>query len=327
MNSIGLPRTELGRAPNPAPVATTASSCPLCGDKRQRLFLSGPDRLHGLPGIWTLVQCVQCALVYQSPRVADDEIVLLYPAEYEPFQTSVTDEAFIGRELRRTTAFVNGCVRHAGRLLDVGCGAGDFLYVMRQLYPAWEVAGIEPNGGAAARAAERGLDVQQGTLDDISEASKYDVITLWNVLEHVPDPLPLLYKVRDRLASGGMVCLAVPVYDSWEAHLFGRYWVGWELPRHMVAFNRRSIVDMLNAAGLRVVQQASMSGTYYGFVQSAALAIGAAGGSFTIRRITAALLFSRPMRVIIKPYVLLAERFKRGTVLTIAAQRSDRFRL
>lgn len=308
-------------------VPLISAACPLCGNQQQRAFLSAPDRLHHLPGQWTLVQCTQCSFVYQSPRVADNEIDRLYPATYEPFQTAVSDDGYIGRELRQTAAFVDRHGSGSRRLLDVGCGAGDFLLVMRRLYSAWQTLGVEPNAVAVTRAVARGLDVRQGTLDDVPASGTYDMITLWNVLEHLPEPLLFLKAIRERLVPNGTLCLAVPVHDSWEAQFFGKYWVGWELPRHMLAFNRQSIVALLDAAGFAPVEQACISGVYYGFVQSVLLAVEDQSSSWVMRRFIETLLFSRPMRVLMKPYVLLAERFNRGTVLTIAARRIEDVRV
>lgn len=298
-------------------------SCNLCGCPEQQIVLRGPDRMHHLPGLFTLVRCTACGLIYQSPRVAPDAIGQLYPPSYEPFQSSVSDDGYIPRDIARTASFVNELQPDGGQLLDVGCGAGDFLVAMRRLFPAWQLCGIEPNLTAAARAAARGLDVRPGSLEDLPpNVPRPDVVTLWNVLEHLADPLAFLHEIEQRLAPGGALCLAVPVNDSWEALLFGPYWVGWELPRHLYAFDQQRVVRVLAAAGFTVVRQASLSGVYHGLVRSIMLALEARIHSYGVLRISERVLLSQPLRAIFKPYMLLAERARRGTVLTLAARRT-----
>lgn len=307
----------------PALALTEYVRCALCGSAEQRVVLVGPDRLHHLPGLFTLVRCAACGLIYQSPRVASEAIGLLYPPSYEPFQPIVAAEGYIPRDIARTAAFVNALQPAGGRLLDVGCGAGDFLMAMRRLFPAWRLQGVEPNAAAVARANERGLAVRLGSLEDMPLDQPLDVVTLWNVLEHLPDALDVLRQVERRIAPGGMLCLAVPVNDSWEARIFGPYWVGWELPRHLYAFDRQSVTRLLATAGFTVVQQACLSGVYYGLVRSMMLALEAHVSSYALLRIAEHVLLSRPLRAIFKPYTLLAERARRGTVLTLAARRTS----
>jgi len=310
-------------AAQPSIVLSDTVRCNLCGCPDQAIVLRGPDRMHHLPGQFTLVRCTACGLIYQSPRVAPDAIGQLYPPGYEPFQSSVADEGYIPRDIVRTAAFVHQLRPVGGRLLDVGCGAGDFLVAMQRLFPTWQLQGVEPNQAAAARAAGRGLDVLPGSLEDLpGGVPQPDVVTLWNVLEHLADPLAFLHEIERRLAPGGALCLAVPVNDSWEARIFGRYWVGWELPRHLYAFDQRSIKRLLDAAGFTIVQQDCLSGVYHGLVRSIMLALESRIRSYTLLRISERVLVSQALRAVFKPYMLLAERARRGTVLTLAARRT-----
>jgi SAM-dependent methyltransferase len=164
--------------------------------------------------------------------------------------------------------------------------------------------------------------VRRGSLEDVPlDGPRPDVVTLWNVLEHLADPLAFLREIEQRLAADGVLCLAVPVNDSWEARLFGPYWVGWELPRHLYGFDQRSVARLLAAAGFTIVQQACVSGIYHGLVRSVMLALEPRVRSYALLRVAERMLLSQPLRVVFKPYMLLAERARRGTVLTIAARR------
>lgn len=325
-NDVSRPRLPAAIAPASVPSIELriVERCPVCGVRERKMIRRGPDRMHHLPGEFTLVQCAGCGLVYQSPRPAPHALDRLYPDSYEPFQPLVAEAGYIPRDLRRTAEFVNALRPGGGRLLDIGCGVGDFLLTMRRLFPAWQLAGIEPSAHAAAFARGRGLDVRTGTFDNLSsEDTGLDVITLWNVLEHLPDPLACLRDVDRRLAPGGLLCLAIPVRDSWEARIFGGYWVGWELPRHFYLFDRRTIARTLAAAGLCVVREACVGGTAYGVTRSADLLLEDRVRAYGPRRIAERSLRSVPLRALIKLYSLLAERARRGTVLTIAARRAD----
>ncbi len=302
---------------------SNVASCSLCGSSQRIVVLRGPDRMHRLPGQFTLVQCMACKLVYQSPRPAEHAIDQLYPPAYEPFRSVVADDGYIPRDLRRTAEFVNSLAPGGGRLLDVGCGVGDFLVTIRRLFPAWHVSGVEPIHEAAAHARQRGLPVVTGTLDDVPDTgAPLSVITLWNVLEHLADPLAFLHAVKQRLAPDGILCLAVPVHDSWEARLFGKYWVGWELPRHFYIFDRTTLTHTLEAAGFTIMRRACISGTYYGIVRSSLLVVEEAIASFAMRRLCEHVLTSYTARLVFKPYIWLAEYLQRGTVLTVAARRA-----
>lgn len=268
------------------------------------------------------MRCSQCGLVYQTPRPSLDQIGALYPPSYEPFQPILGDQAYVPKDIRRTATFVNNLRPRGGLLLDVGCGSGDFLMAMRRLFSAWRVSGVEPNALAVERAQLRDLPVQLGSLEDVPTAPQPDVITLWNVLEHLSDPRATLHHIAQRLAPGGWLCLAVPVHDSWDARIWGPYWVGWELPRHLYAFDQVSIRRLLEAAGFEIIQQGCVSGTYHGTIRSALLAIEARVSSYALRRVAEKLLYSQLMRGVVKPYMVTTDWAGRGTVLTIAARRA-----
>lgn len=303
---------------------TETPSCNLCGSTQSIPALRGPDRMHHLPGCFSLVRCITCGLIYQSPRPPHHAIAQLYPSAYEPFHPVVRGNSGIPRGIRATVKFVNSLMPRGGRLLDIGCGSGDFLVAMHNLFPAWELMGVEPNHAAAEQARQRGLSVTDGTFEEVhNRIVNPHVVTLWNVLEHLPNPIALLSLIEQHLAPGGFLCLAVPVNDSWEARMFGKYWVGWELPRHFYAYDRTTIVRTLNAAGFTIVSRRCLGGTYHGVVRSAMFAVEDASLPQPIRRLCSRALSSYLVGGILKPYIMLAEYWQRATILTIAARRTS----
>jgi SAM-dependent methyltransferase len=136
-----------------------------------------------------------------------------------------------------------------GAILDIGCSSGGFLSTMRS--PAWKLYGIEMEESTAERArATTGAKVFVGDAVEAPFASaSFDVITCFDVLEHVYSPRQFLEKVFFWLKPGGIFYAMMPNIDSWEARLFGTHWFGLELPRHLSHFSPRSLRYLMNELG------------------------------------------------------------------------------
>lgn len=297
-----------------------AVACPLCTSTHSMPLFSGPDRVHGVPGRFTIVTCANCGLRYQNPRPTADSFAAIYPPDYGPYQPTSVETGRLHPDLAMACRFVAKQQPHAGRLLDIGCGPGLFLRAMRRQHPGWQLHGVEPDARAAGLAQAAGLDVQHCTLEAATlPAASWDAITLWNVIEHLPDPLAMLRRIGGLLRPGGKLYLAAPICDSWDAQLFGRYWTGWELPRHFFAFDTRSLTQLLQAAGFQISASTCINGRSYGFTASLRLLIQEQVRSFALRRLGEALTYSRPLALAISPYTALAVAARRCTVLTVVA--------
>jgi 2-polyprenyl-3-methyl-5-hydroxy-6-metoxy-1,4-benzoquinol methylase len=240
------PRVALDAARKPIP-------CNVCGSSEQQPFC--PE--NGL----SLVQCQQCGLVYVSPRPDANELYALYGETYfrndesgvVGYTNYLRDEAnirktFAGR-LKRLERYVQ-----PGRLLDVGCAAGFFLDEARKR--GWQVEGMDVSSYAVEYARGRfGYDVRHGSLTDLDYAAgAYDLVTMWDVIEHVPDPLAYVRKAASLLRSGGVFALATPDVDSLPAKLAGPRWVGYKLSEeHVYYFSTKMLTRMLEEAGFEVV--------------------------------------------------------------------------
>ncbi len=124
-----------------------------------------------------------------------------------------------------------------GRLLDVGAGTGDFLKSAMQ--QGWESAGVEPNETAARLAQKKGISLFN-SIDDL-DGSKFDVITLWHVLEHVPNLKATCAKLENLLSANGVLIVAVPNYNSYDAQFYREYWAAYDTPRHLWHFSQSSM--------------------------------------------------------------------------------------
>jgi 2-polyprenyl-3-methyl-5-hydroxy-6-metoxy-1,4-benzoquinol methylase len=134
------------------------------------------------------------------------------------------------------------------RLLDIGCGNGDFLVNARDA--GWDVLGIDPDPRAIAVAEARGLDVRLGSIDLLAaESGCFDAITLSHVLEHLHHPGQFIQAVHRLLKPGGVVFIDTPNIESRGARRWGANWRGLETPRHLVLFSRAGLIGLMKAGG------------------------------------------------------------------------------
>jgi len=248
-------------------------ACNFCGSDNASLVHTLRDIRLGLPGEFTLVRCDKCGLRYLNPRPDWKELAAYYPAEYQPYIAVAGQRApwidwaeWFGLD-RRCRAITRR--RPEGQLLDVGCATGRFLDEMHR-HGRWEVYGVELVSLAAEYARQRfGLDVFCGTLTEAAYASdRFDVVTMWDVLEHVADPTAQLLEVLRILKPGGLMVLRIPDPLSWEAQCFGPTWVGYDAPRHLFGFPRHILTHQLAGLGFERVSSECLTGTYYSFAAS-----------------------------------------------------------
>lgn len=150
----------------------------------------------------------------------------------------------------------------AGRLLDIGCGKGDFLNVARQA--GWSVCGIEPTKRSAEYARnEHGIEViETGLHESNIAASSFDVVTMWHVLEHISDSCGVLNEVRRVLVDSGILIIAVPNIKSLQAYLGGGKWFHLDPPRHIIQFYPEFLCKQLKQSGFYVEKVYHFSAEY-----------------------------------------------------------------
>jgi SAM-dependent methyltransferase len=241
---------------------------------------------------FTLVQCTGCGLIYQNPRPTKTEIQAYYPHEYyqleRPRERKGVSRFFkrlsnrLKREIRRqfygypaerrsrlldlvlrVALYPEDCrlrltgreilpFRGEGKLLDVGCGAGKTMNLLRQ--QGWDTYGVD-FGAAAVDFARTslGLNVRLGDLFGAAYKDNFfDVILFSHSLEHMYDPFETLREAFRILKPGGLLVIAVPNARSFEASLFGQWWVHWDVPRHLFHFDKTTLCRLLSKAGYRV---------------------------------------------------------------------------
>jgi SAM-dependent methyltransferase len=301
--------------------------CNFCGADETDLVNHGPDLLLQKPGDFYLVRCRRCGLIYQNPQPSFVELAAHYPHDYLPYQQaegkrpSSLERASHNQALARLCDRVIARRPQPGRLLDVGCATGDFLFAMQQR--GWQVQGVEPVAHAAAQARQLfDLDVYTGLLEEAAyQANTFDVVTLWDVLEHVTDPLATLIEVARILRPGGLLLFSLPNPASIEARLFGGSWVGWERPRHLTLIPPALVPPYLQRAGLTFKGIESFSGRLRLTLLSVEFALKARGMAERKWRRWLNLAYSWPLRLATWPLYKLSERFNRSTIMTVIAEK------
>ena len=232
---------------------TDSVACDLCGANDYQVLFEGRDRLHQRPGIFPVVQCRQCQLVYLNPRPAEDTLADYYPEDYSAFQRGGGITQRIQSWLRvRQARRIQKTIPLGGRILEVGCATGDLLVPLRDMGVA--VAGIEISLHAAEIARrDHNLEVHTGTLFDAPYApNSFDVVVLRHVIEHFPSACRALEQIFSLLKPGGVLFITTPNIDSLDGKIFGRYWHDLDPPRHLVIFSVATLCRMLEKNGFEI---------------------------------------------------------------------------
>ncbi|AQG82610.1 methyltransferase [Spirosoma montaniterrae] len=242
----------------------TVLACPLCNTTRFSPFLVCRDYLVSQQD-FAIQQCDNCGLRLTNPRPDLSEIGNYYKSYA---YVSHNDQGgglinSIYRTVRSYTlksklSLLNKLNAGVGSLLDVGCGTGAFLETCQN--GGWKIAGMEPDADAR-EVAEKKLNLSIApSLDSISsELKQFDSITLWHVLEHIPNLGETLEQLRQLLTEQGTLIIAVPNSDSYDATHYGRYWAAYDVPRHLYHFTPATMKQLVEKHGMRIQKQIPMN--------------------------------------------------------------------
>jgi len=137
-----------------------------------------------------------------------------------------------------------------GKLLDIGAGTGDFLVVAKK--DGWQTTGIEPSNKAKNIAIDKGVSF----ADDLAnlENHSFDIITMWHVLEHVPNLEEYITELKRLIKPSGTIIIAVPNFKSFDANFYGRHWAAYDVPRHIWHFSKITIEKLFAEKEMKLVQ-------------------------------------------------------------------------
>lgn len=269
--------------------------------RRHILYTQLVDRVFRCaPGQWDLYECEGCQSAYLDPRPTPGTIHVAYEVYYtheRPVSRPSGELSGIRRSVRalangyrnkrfngnlkpanRLGAYVIPLMpkyRHAidrglrylpprkddGRLLDIGFGKGDFIYLAKRI--GWSVSGVDPDPVAVRNAQDMGLTVKQGGIEVLDDATeKFDAITLSHVIEHVHDPVGTLERANALLNPDGCLYIETPNIKAAGHKEFKEHWRGLEVPRHLVIFNWDSLERLLRKTGFDRIERVSIRTPY-----------------------------------------------------------------
>jgi 2-polyprenyl-3-methyl-5-hydroxy-6-metoxy-1,4-benzoquinol methylase len=228
--------------------------CSYCGGRNHRPLFDGFYPI--------IVRCESCGLIFNAVMPGEDELAGIYTKEYYTSKDSLrygytnylADRHNIVKTSSKRLKEIEK-LKSLGSLLDVGCAFGFFMDTARQR--GWTVSGVEISEFAANYAVgELGLDVVNRSAEDCEYAARaYDVITMWDLIEHLREPAETLRKLAAALKEDGVLVLSTPDVKSLPARLMRERWLGWQLRNeHLYYFSFASLERMLHAAGLEVTK-------------------------------------------------------------------------
>jgi len=235
-------------------ISTNLVLCNVCGCDLAKPLWQAYDRLHGFDGQFQYVRCLDCGLVYMNPQIAPESIARFYPDDYAPHQAGAA-----GEEKSRVKWVlpkkILDSLNSGSRVLDVGCGSGDFLNKLRQCCHC-SVYGLDFSENAVRSAkAQYGIEVFYGDfLAAPYKPAIFDLITMWSCIEHLNNPAAAIKKAFSLCKPDGWLFIKTPNFKSLAAKCFKDKWYHLDCPRHLFIFSPSTIKMLLRKSGFEKVK-------------------------------------------------------------------------
>jgi 2-polyprenyl-3-methyl-5-hydroxy-6-metoxy-1,4-benzoquinol methylase len=231
-------------------------NCPVCGNNIFNPFLKVKDHFLSQEE-FSIQECDSCSFRFVNPRPGKSDIGRYYQSDkYISHDAEKSDLLSRLYKLARIIS-IRGKFRivkkfcMGGKILDIGCGTGEFLNYCR--IKGFEVAGVEPNDKARAYAQSKNLIIACKQLELLSGMNgMINCITMWHVLEHIHDLNELIMLIKQLLAPNGVLIVAVPNSNSWDAAYYKHFWAAYDIPRHIYHFTKGTMQGLASRTGLEV---------------------------------------------------------------------------
>lgn len=233
------------------------NTCPVCGATSLNNFLEVKDHFLSKES-FSLSQCSNCSFVFTNPRPDTNNLEKYYQSE-DYFSHSKKKKGLItilydlvkNYSLNRKFKLISS-IKSTGKVLDIGCATGEFLNYFKN--KGWTCFGIEPAENPRNYAINNyQLDVVTENALDSFEKESFDLITMWHVLEHVPNLNERIQQIDRLLKPDGLLIIALPNYLSWDAEHYKSFWAGYDVPRHLYHFSPQTISTLLSKYCISII--------------------------------------------------------------------------
>lgn len=240
----------------------TVQECPVCGNNTFAPFLSCVDYLVSQK-TFAVQECLSCGFRLTNSRPSADEIGQYYKSDqyisHNDAGGGLMSSVYRGVRsytLRQKLRLINRLNNGPGRLLDVGCGTGAFLEICQQ--GGWAVTGMEPDADARQVSETKINGKIASNLNSVPVNNSFDVVTLWHVLEHVPNLTNTISLLHSLTTTDGTVLIAVPNSNSYDAQHYKQHWAAYDVPRHLHHFTPATIEPLFKKHGFVLTIQRPM---------------------------------------------------------------------
>ncbi len=268
-SSVSSPRRKKSFSPSdsgPPEIPVVSVACCLCGSTERETASVGFDfEYETVSNRFTFVRCRKCDHLYLNPRPNVESLGVIYPSSYYAFAEDQSGNPIVGffREIwesGKVRSFQKTVGPGKKRILDVGCGEGRVLSLLKKYGPPdWELRGVDFDQKAVDRCRQRGFAAEVKRIEDFRPNEKFDTVIMFQLIEHVDDPVAVSKQVRKILNPGGYFILETPNPAGLDYHWFKKsYWGHYHFPRHWNLFTREKLRKMLTEAGFSVTEESSL---------------------------------------------------------------------
>jgi SAM-dependent methyltransferase len=303
-------------------------ACNWCGEVETEFLFKGHDLLQGLPGKFRMVRCTKCGLLRQNPRLKWESLKDYYSDNYVGYNPIIQKETSSLQRLNRAYGMrkrlrVIEKYQPGGNILDIGCGTGIFLAEAKDR-EGWKVSGIEPNE-KAYEYAQNNLNVPiiNARFGDAKlDFNSFDVITMWNVLEHLAYPVDDIKTCYSLLKKGGLLVFTIPNLASFGLEIFNKYWNEWDLPRHLYLFPNHLVRIILEEIGFRLIDERCIAGSHAAVGLSLSFLFRGNAVNNRYGKVMLDVYHSMPARILMGIPFWLTARLKKGALITFIVRKT-----